>query len=36
MSYRVIFIGCGILMIADAILVLVLPFPKQDKATAEG
>ncbi|MCG0575096.1 transport protein [Lactiplantibacillus plantarum] len=36
MSYRVIFIGCGILMIADAILVLVLPFPKQDKATAEA
>ncbi|MCT4456776.1 MFS transporter [Lactiplantibacillus paraplantarum] len=36
MSYQVIFIGCGILMIADAILVLLLPFPKQDKATVEA
>lgn len=32
MSYKVIFIGCGILMIIDAILVLILPFPKQVKA----
>jgi len=31
MSYKVIFIGCGILMIIDAILVLILPFPKQNK-----
>lgn len=31
LSYKTIFIGCGILMIVDAILVLVLPFPKQNK-----
>ncbi|WP_047998533.1 MFS transporter [Lactiplantibacillus herbarum] len=31
MSYKAIFIGCGILMIIDAILVLILPFPKQNK-----
>ncbi|MFB9770029.1 MFS transporter [Lactiplantibacillus modestisalitolerans] len=33
LSYKVIFIGCGVLMIVDAILVLLLPFPKQVKAT---
>lgn len=31
LSYKVIFIGCGILMVIDAILVLILPFPKQAK-----
>jgi len=34
MSYKAIFIGCGILMIIDAILVLILPFPKQAGKTA--
>lgn len=32
LSYKAIFVGCGILMIIDAILVLILPFPKQNKA----
>lgn len=37
MSYKAIFIGCGILMIIDAILVLILPFPKQaGKTPANG
>ncbi len=31
LSYKVIFVGCGILMVIDAILVLILPFPQQDK-----
>ncbi|PRO84432.1 MFS transporter [Lactiplantibacillus pentosus] len=35
LSYKVIFIGCGILMIADAILVLILPFPQQDKTAVK-
>lgn len=34
LSYKVIFIGCGILMIIDAILVLILPFPTQAKKAA--
>lgn len=33
LSYQVIFIGCGILMIIDAILILILPFPAQKSAT---
>lgn len=35
LSYKIIFIGCGILMIADAILVLILPFPQQDKTAVK-
>lgn len=31
LSYQVIFIACGILMVIDAILVLILPFPKANK-----
>ncbi|MFC6182428.1 MFS transporter [Lactiplantibacillus daowaiensis] len=33
MSYQVIFIACGLLMVIDAILVLILPFPKQTAKT---
>ncbi|CAJ2236903.1 MFS transporter [Companilactobacillus paralimentarius] len=32
LSYKIIFIGCGILMLADAFLVMFLPFPQQEKA----
>ncbi|MDO4680759.1 MAG: MFS transporter [Aerococcus sp.] len=35
MTYEIIFIACGIMMIIDAILVLILPFPKQDKSDAK-
>lgn len=31
LSYKVIFIGCGILMLIDAVLVLILPFPQQEQ-----
>ncbi|GEO44818.1 hypothetical protein LAL01_10500 [Companilactobacillus alimentarius] len=35
LSYKVIFIGCGILMLLDAVLVMFLPFPKQEKVAAK-
>ncbi|MCH4009166.1 MFS transporter [Companilactobacillus sp.] len=30
MSYKVIFIFCGVVMVIDAILILILPFPQQN------
>lgn len=35
MSYKVIFIACGILMVIDAIMILILPFPQQNQAPAK-
>lgn len=35
LSYKVIFIFSGVVMVIDAILVLILPFPKQNVATKE-